>query len=378
MKNTLFYRRLSSVVVGGMWGGAASAGLYGAAYTEKIQSDHLSFLHKHQSLLRERVVKSGLMEEEGNNVDSDYSMCSVMESDKELENSETISQLSEDSSGVQNDSQLASSLSSFIRELDLPDFESAPKENETIAVMETLFTAPAFAPLLPKALQNLTPEQKSDFLLDVFSRVTCPDEADAPERKEASEKQKQRNLYSNLPLCYIKPHEPTKEEMEWERLVSKYRCNLCCDVTCCPMNLTACSHSYCYDCLDDLLKKHANPICPDCRRAYEGHSYVRAFCNSIHGDVEEIADNELPAKVAWLKRYNRFHKMLRKDPMAWKSLGQEDERKTFMVELAEECLLYMDFKEKWASLLAGIVSFLIVCGAAGAAPRLVKFISGKE
>jgi hypothetical protein len=376
MKNTLFYRRLSSVLLGGVWGGTTSLGL---AYTEKLHSDHLSFLHQSQALLRERVVKSGLMEDEGNNVDSDYSMCSAMESDKELENSEIVSQLSEDSSGAQNDSQLASSLSSFIRELDLPDFESAPKENETIAVMETLFTAPAFAPLLPKALQNLTPEQKSDFLLDVFSRVTSPDEADAPEeRKKSAEKQKQHKLYSNLPLCYIKPHEPTKEEQEWERLVSKYRCNLCCDITCCPMNLTACSHSYCYDCLDDLLKKHANPTCPDCRRAYEGHSYVRAFCNSIHGDVEEIAGNELPAKVAWLKRYNKFHKMLRKDPVAWKSLGQDVERKTIMVELAEECLVYMDFKAEWAHLLAGIVSFLIVSGVAIAVPKLMKIISKKE
>jgi hypothetical protein len=132
------------------------------------------------------------------------------------------------------------------------------------------------------------------------------------------------------------------EELKWEVLGKKYQCGICLEVLCRPMTLE-CSHSFCYNCLDELLKNESYgraARCPVCQEIYVGSAYNRICCDIIRGRVEKIR-NDLPAKIEWMKGYDSFANKWRVKSTLW------------IYRPVEACLAMLGFKKKnnWAAIL---------------------------
>lgn len=90
---------------------------------------------------------------------------------------------------------------------------------------------------------------------------------------------------------------------EWDSLIGKYRCTICCDVLAAPHSI-ACEHEFCYECIADYqqscIKTDTDCECPLCKKPLTGMRYSMILDQTIAQEAEQCPDSE--RKEEWKRR----------------------------------------------------------------------------
>jgi hypothetical protein len=126
---------------------------------------------------------------------------------------------------------------------------------------------------------------------------------------------------------------PTLEP--WQELKDKYRCVICQDVLACPTILGPCSHTFCFECIDDYITScvslhpgvDVDKRCPTCRTEITHQTFEALLHRDIEVAVSSIPDEEV-RKTEWVDRCKKYFEMKKKLSKDTASRSQASEHST--------------------------------------------------